>query len=346
MKFALAENNKTVSQFSDGYPLVTFALVAYNQEKYIKEAVESVLSQTYQPLEIIFSDDFSTDNTFEIIKELVGLYKGPHKIILNKNEINIKTSAHVNRVFELASSELIVMGAGDDISLPDRVDKLVSTWINSGKPICAIHSKAITFGEVINPKIISGRAGNNKYCFDDFLKDSLNTPFHGATAAYSKSLHSYFGPLSYGGLIDDRILAQRALLIGEILFCDDILVRYRVTSSSVSGPGNIDSPEKWRNYSYLNMHSMLNSIQDYMFYHFSKGLDFDKTQFVKIMYVLKCWEIQKAFCEPSFFPKIKAAHMNPLTNTLRDKIYFLFNMLGLNKSFIFKFLSKISKFIN
>lgn len=38
-------------------PLVTFALFAYNQEKFIKEAVEAVFAQTYQPLEIIISDD-------------------------------------------------------------------------------------------------------------------------------------------------------------------------------------------------------------------------------------------------------------------------------------------------
>lgn len=47
-------------------PLVTFALFAYNQEQYIREAVEGAFSQTYKPLEIILSDDCSRDRTFEI----------------------------------------------------------------------------------------------------------------------------------------------------------------------------------------------------------------------------------------------------------------------------------------
>mgnify|MGYP005853322247 CR=1 FL=1 len=46
-------------------PLVTFALFAYNQEQYIREAVEGAFSQTYEPLEMILSEDCSNDRTFE-----------------------------------------------------------------------------------------------------------------------------------------------------------------------------------------------------------------------------------------------------------------------------------------
>ncbi|MCK5536618.1 MAG: glycosyltransferase, partial [Bacteroidales bacterium] len=63
----------------DKKPLISFTLFAYNQEKYIQEAVEGALSQTYSPLEIVISDDCSTDRTFEIIKELTEDYSGPHK---------------------------------------------------------------------------------------------------------------------------------------------------------------------------------------------------------------------------------------------------------------------------
>ena len=55
-------------------PLVTFALFAYNQEKYIREAVEGAFSQTYEPLEIILSDDCSSGGTFEIMQEIAAEY--------------------------------------------------------------------------------------------------------------------------------------------------------------------------------------------------------------------------------------------------------------------------------
>ena len=62
---------------------VSICLFAYNQEKYIRAAVESCLSQTYSSCEIILSDDASTDKTFELMQECVREYNGPHKIIDN-----------------------------------------------------------------------------------------------------------------------------------------------------------------------------------------------------------------------------------------------------------------------
>ena len=67
-------------------PLVTFALFAYNQEKYIREAVEGTLAQVYDPLQIILSDGCSSDRTFEIIQEIAASYAEPHRLILNRNE--------------------------------------------------------------------------------------------------------------------------------------------------------------------------------------------------------------------------------------------------------------------
>ena len=63
-------------------PLICFGLLAYNQEPFIREAVEGALAQTYAPLEIILSDDCSTDRTFEIMQETVAAYRGPHKVVL------------------------------------------------------------------------------------------------------------------------------------------------------------------------------------------------------------------------------------------------------------------------
>lgn len=61
-------------------PLVTLDLLAYNQERFLKEGIEGVLSQTYSPLEIILSKDWSSDRTFATISELRNGYKRPEKI--------------------------------------------------------------------------------------------------------------------------------------------------------------------------------------------------------------------------------------------------------------------------
>lgn len=61
--------------------LVSFILVAYNQEDFIEEAIISAINQNYEPLEIIISDDASTDQTFKIAKAAIDRYKGPHHVI-------------------------------------------------------------------------------------------------------------------------------------------------------------------------------------------------------------------------------------------------------------------------
>ncbi|HWY76817.1 MAG TPA: glycosyltransferase family A protein, partial [Verrucomicrobiae bacterium] len=61
-------------------PLLTFAVCSFNQERFIGEAVEAALAQTYAPLEVVLSDDCSKDKTFEIMRGLAASYRGPHSI--------------------------------------------------------------------------------------------------------------------------------------------------------------------------------------------------------------------------------------------------------------------------
>ena len=101
-------------------PLVTFAVIAYNQERFIREAVEGAFAQTYSPLEIILSDDGSSDKTFDVMQALVAKYDGPHHVMLNRNSKNLGLAGHVNHIMERATGDIIVLAAGDDISRPER----------------------------------------------------------------------------------------------------------------------------------------------------------------------------------------------------------------------------------
>ncbi len=109
-------------------PLVTFALFAYNQEKYIREAVEGAFSQTYEPLEIILSDDCSTDRTFEIIQEMAAEYRGPHLVRVLQTPENVGILSHVLMRGKQASGNIIVVAAGDDVSMPDRTMSIVKAF--------------------------------------------------------------------------------------------------------------------------------------------------------------------------------------------------------------------------
>lgn len=208
-------------------PAVTFFVFSYNQEKYIEAACRAALAQTYSPLEIIFSDDCSSDRTFGLIKSLVKDYRGPHKIKLNKNQHNLGLIDHVNKSFEISSGELIVVAAGDDISLPDRVECLVDAYKGSGQKALVIHSSAVKINDanddlgILIPPVIGQPMTPGE------LTDCLSL-YIGATGAWSRSLHNEYGSIFFKDAYEDLVLGFRAAIKDSIVYVDKPLVRYRV----------------------------------------------------------------------------------------------------------------------
>jgi glycosyltransferase involved in cell wall biosynthesis len=112
-------------------PLVTFALFAYNQERYIREAVDGAFSQTYEPLEIILSDDCSTDQTCKIMQEMAAGYDGPHKMRVLWNEVNLGSAGYINSIVASANGHIVCSAAGDDISVQQRTEILAKPMIEN-----------------------------------------------------------------------------------------------------------------------------------------------------------------------------------------------------------------------
>ena len=99
---------------------VSVVTASYNYQDYIKEAIQSVLNQTYKDLELIIVDDCSTDNSVQVINS----YKDD-RIKLFVNEKNLGLQKTVKRGIENASGEWIVFLESDDILKPDNIEKKV-----------------------------------------------------------------------------------------------------------------------------------------------------------------------------------------------------------------------------
>lgn len=84
----------------DKFPKASVILITYNHEKFIKESLHSILNQTYPNLEIIIADDFSTDGTREIIKDILKNYQGNHQIILSHNDTNLGICGNINQALK------------------------------------------------------------------------------------------------------------------------------------------------------------------------------------------------------------------------------------------------------
>ena len=101
-------------------PRASLVLLAYNQERYVEEAARSCLAQESEPLQIIFSDDASSDRSHAILQSVAAAYRGPHRLVVRRNETNLGIGAHDNRLVAESCGELLITAAGDDISLPER----------------------------------------------------------------------------------------------------------------------------------------------------------------------------------------------------------------------------------
>ena len=100
---------------------VSIIMGIYNCEKTLSKSIDSILAQTYIDWELIMCDDGSTDNTYQIADAYVKKY--PDKMILIKNEKNSKLSFTLNHCLKYASGRFIARMDGDDISLPQRLEK-------------------------------------------------------------------------------------------------------------------------------------------------------------------------------------------------------------------------------
>lgn len=99
-------------------PFVSVIMSAYNAEKYVRQAVESILNQTYKKFEFIIVNDASTDSTVNTLRD----YKKKDKrIILIKNINNLGLTKSLNKALRRARGKYIVRIDADDWAYPDRL---------------------------------------------------------------------------------------------------------------------------------------------------------------------------------------------------------------------------------
>ena len=104
-------------------PLVSVICLCYNHARFVREAVESVLNQSYKNIQVIIADDASTDNSIEEIHSLKATYAPVELLLFSKNLGNCKA---FNEALKLAKGEFVIDFATDDVMMSDRIEKQVA----------------------------------------------------------------------------------------------------------------------------------------------------------------------------------------------------------------------------
>jgi glycosyltransferase involved in cell wall biosynthesis len=209
-------------------PAVTFILLAYNQADVVQDAVRAALAQDTAPLEILISDDASTDGTFERIQAETSAYRGPHRVRLNRNPFNLGICSHINRAMELSSGDIVVIAAADDISVPDRVETIVQTF--SATNALLVHSDVTPRGSVADVAAFERTIPGILFLADwDVERCATSMSLYiGATGAWRRELFDQYGALPQKDCYEDLILGFRAALSGRVAHVARALVEYRV----------------------------------------------------------------------------------------------------------------------
>ena len=205
-------------------PTASVLLLTYNQEPYVKEALLSLLEQDYEGLEIVVSDDCSTDGTWLLINEIVQGYKGSKKVVLNQNSTNFGIVANYFKAFELSSGDLIFTAAGDDVSMPNRCSTCVQLWVESDRKIDLVAADAydmLESGDVVGVKATDALESwtPERWVFD--------RPYvFGASHMMTRRLIG-LRPLNTSLAVEDQCFVARALMMNGAKRCSVPLVKHR-----------------------------------------------------------------------------------------------------------------------
>lgn len=155
-------------------PLVSVPVITYNSSKYVLETLESIKDQSYQNIELIISDDCSTDNTVELCQKWINDNCGRFvRTEIITSPVNKGVSANGNRAHNACNGEWIKSIAGDDLLLPNCISDFVE-YVQQNPDTILVFGKVRVFGSETEEE---DRAFENKHCDYSFFTKSANEQY-------------------------------------------------------------------------------------------------------------------------------------------------------------------------
>lgn len=206
-------------------PKVSVIMPAYNAEKYIAEAIDSILCQTFRDFEFIILNDCSKDRTEEIILS----YKDD-RIVYLKNEQNMGVAATLNKGLAAAKGEYIARMDADDISMPERFERQVN-YLDANENTVVLGTLVQIFDEQGNTRQGGYQASPEQMKIDLLFDSALAHPSVMMRRDVILTLGGY--DREYEGM-EDYELWCRVAAEYDIAIYPELLLRYRIHSAQVT----------------------------------------------------------------------------------------------------------------
>jgi len=231
-------------------PTVSVLMPAYNSEKYIAEAIESILNQTFKDFELIVIDDCSKDKTWKIIQKYA---KKGKRIVAVKNTKNLGISDNRNKGISISKGKYIAPLDNDDWSYPERFAKQVE-FLNQNPEIGIVGGTVEIYDETFTKLLYK----NTFYSDDKHLRKNIfrQLPFSHSSVMYRREIgveNPYNNKLCTA---EDYDFYFRAGIKYKFANLPDVLIKYRTSQTQ-------ESTTKNRYQSYLAMYIRLKATVEY-----------------------------------------------------------------------------------
>jgi glycosyltransferase involved in cell wall biosynthesis len=215
-------------------PLVSVCIPVYNAAKYIEETVNCFLLQTYENIEIILQDDFSTDGTWDILN---NLFNGQSKVRLYRNEKNLGIGPNWNNVYDKALGEYVVIANADDIHNNTFIEKGVEKLSDSNIDFISFKYKVLFEKTGIKKFTTKNEFIKSGYVENSFKKIYFENPFHIVFTIFKKKILDEIkinGKLFLDTQVCDAELMLRYGENSKLYYCDEVIGYYRIHETNNS----------------------------------------------------------------------------------------------------------------
>ena len=203
--------------------MISVCMPTYNGEKYIKEQLDSILSQISVDDEVIISDDSSTDKTLEIIKS----YNDFRLKVLENNHFK-SPIFNLENALKQAKGDYIFLADQDDVWYPNKVEKLLLCLTDYD---CVVSDATVVNSDMT---VIHESFMAINHSRKGFVNNLIKNGFLGCCMAFSSSLLKIVLPFPKNIPMHDSWIGLNATLKGKVLFLDEPLIYYRRHESNAS----------------------------------------------------------------------------------------------------------------
>ncbi len=238
----------------------------YNGEKYLNEAIDSILNQTFYDFEFLIINDGSTDNSEDIILS----FSDP-RIRYLKNEVNLKLIATLNKGLDLAQGKYIARMDADDISLPDRLQKQLE-FMERNPKIGVLGSWVRNFGAGRDFDV-TFKSGNKNIRFELFFHNYFHHPSIMLRAEIIKTNNLYYPNVLHA---EDYALWIKVSNYTELEILPEILLLYRSHGENISELNKDFQKEQTSDCRKMQLISLGIEINQNIFVAYEDFIDFGK----------------------------------------------------------------------